>query len=186
METETNGNKGSRLVDWAVSLALASLALVLYALTRADYVYPGEGAHLMCVWAGLETPAFETYPLMGWFARLFGAGNGFAVVCGTLSVLALYHLVSVFVRLRVTGEHTAAFAVSAGRLGASVAALAFLFAPAVQRAATHLEPNMFAVLWALLALLALPWPFVKPARLAKSSSWALTAALTCAKVSVKA
>ena len=167
METETNGNKGSRLVDWAVSLALASLALVLYALTRADYVYPGEGAHLMCVWAGLETPAFETYPLMGWFARLFGAGNGFAVVCGTLSVLALYHLVSVFVRLRVTGEHTAAFAVSAGRLGASVAALAFLFAPAVQRAATHLEPNMFAVLWALLALAAL----LPCARLGAAVAW---------------
>ena len=167
METEVKGNKGVRLVDWGISLALAGLALGLYLLTMADYVYPGEGAHLMSVWSGLSTPAYEAYPLMGWFARIFGAGNGFSALCGAVSVLALYHLASVFTRLRATGEDTAAHAVSASRLGASVVAVVFMCTPAVQRAATHLEPNMFAVTWALLALAAM----LPCARLGAAVAW---------------
>lgn len=167
MDTE----KKSRmtLVDQVISLALAGVAFLLYLGTKADYVFPGESAHLMAVWNGLDVSAYNDYPLMGWFARLFGTGNFFAVCCGALAVLALYHFVANFIRVRISGEHTDADAVSASRFGAVTASLVFMFTPAVQFASTHLEPRIFHVAWALAALCLLN----AYARLPKTFSWIL-------------
>ena len=164
---EKNNKPLAKLADWGISLGLTALAFLLYRLTMADYVFPGESAHLMAVWSGLDVSSYNDYPLMGWFVRLFGVGNGFSVVCGAVAVLALYHFVSSFIRVRVCGEHTEAYAVSASRFGAVTAALVFMFTPAVQFAATHLEPRIFEVAWALLAFTALA-PY---ARLPKSLAW---------------
>ena len=60
MDTE----KKSRmtLVDQVISLALTGVAFLLYLGTKADYVFPGESAHLMAVWNGLDVSAYNDYP----------------------------------------------------------------------------------------------------------------------------
>ncbi|MGN0854381.1 MAG: tetratricopeptide repeat protein [Kiritimatiellia bacterium] len=155
------------LVDWGVSLALAGLAFLVYWMTRADYVFPGESAHLMAVWRGLDVSVYNDYPLMGWFARTFGVGNSFSVVCGAVAVCALYHFFLNYTRVRVSGENTAVYSVSSSRLGATAAALVFMFTPAVHFASTHLEPRIFEAAWALLAFAVL----IPYARLPKGVAW---------------
>lgn len=164
MEAE---KKSGKLIDWIVSLALAVLAFLLYWATKANYVFPGESAHLLAVWNGLDVSTYNAYPLMGWFARTFGAGNFFSVVCGAVAVCTFYHLFLNFIRFRFRGENTDAYALTTSRFGAVAAALVFAFTPAVQFASTHLEPRIFEVMWALLAFAVL-MPY---ARLPKSIAW---------------
>ena len=58
--------------DWLAALATGVAALALYAFNAADYVYPGESAHLAAVWGGLDTSSFGMYPLAHAFTDLFG------------------------------------------------------------------------------------------------------------------
>ncbi len=153
--------------EWLVSLSLGAAAAALFFATMADYVFPGESAHLMAVWNGLDASHFNQYPLTAFFAKLLGAGNAIGPVCGVVAVVALYHVVAAFVRGR-TGEDSAFWnPVAGGRIAGAAAALVFMLAPAVHEAATHVEPRMFAAAWALVSFAALI-PF---SRAPKAVAW---------------
>lgn len=141
----------SRKLDWCVSGALGLVAAAVYALTTSGAAFPGESAHLMAVWAGLDTAAFNAYPVFSFFARLFGGGNLLAPFSGVVAVVALYHVAAFFIRERIladtAGDDEAAVI---GAVGGGTAAGLFLFTPAAWSAYTHVEPRGFAVTWLLL------------------------------------
>lgn len=144
--------------DWLLAAAFAVLSAVLYFATCASYAYPGESARLLVLWKGLDTATVAPYPLMAVFAKLFGSGNLIAPVCGVVATASLCLLMTFFVRYRIKGENMEKFALPASRFAGIVAAAVFMLTPAVRSAATHLEPRLFAVAWALLALLlTVPW-----------------------------
>ena len=109
-------NADNRRVDWLIALALGGVAALLYFCTMASCAYPGEGAHLMTLWKGLDSAAVNVHPLMAIFARLFGCSNVLGPLCGIVSVVALYHLTSFFVRERIGGEMLAQYADPMGRM----------------------------------------------------------------------
>ena len=86
------------------ALALVSVAAVIYFTSMAGYAFPGESARLMLYWRGIDAPDAPVYPLMAVFAKLLGAGNLIAPICGIISVLLVNLLVSAFVSARVKGE----------------------------------------------------------------------------------
>lgn len=144
--------------DWLIAAALAVASALIYGLSTATFAYPGESAHLMVVWKGLDATTATPYPLMAFFAGLFGGGNALAPICGVLAVVSVYLLVSFFVRVRIVGDTTQDFAVSGGRAAGVVSAAVFMLTPAVCSAATHLEPRLFDFVWAMMcALLVIPW-----------------------------
>ena len=145
-------------IDWLVAAAFAVVSALLYFTTVASFAYPGESAHLQALWRGLDTAKVAPYPLMAFFAKLVGAGNLLAPICGVLSTVIVCLLTTFFVRSRINGEFMERFALPASRFAGAVAAVMFMLTPSVRSAATHLEPRMFAATWALLAfMLASPW-----------------------------
>jgi len=139
--------------DWTAALALGAVALILYALNLAGYVYPGESAHLAAVWGGLDKAPFEMYPLTRAFAGLFGR---FApAVFGAFAVSAIYLVAAALVRCRIGGDEAPKYTSSSALVAGLVASVTFMASPAVESAATHLEPRMFAAVWALLSFLLL-------------------------------
>lgn len=160
MRTFTNIPKAGK-VDWLIAAVLAAAAALVYGVSTAAFAYPGESAHLMAVWRGLVTEAATPYPLMAFFAGLFGGGNVLAPICGVFAVVAVYLFVSYFVRARIVGD-AQGFALSAGRVAGVVAACVFMLTPCVRSAATHLEPRLFDFTWAMgCALLMIPWAQVR-------------------------
>ena len=107
---------GKRGGEWIIAGALGAVAALLYFCTMASCAYPGEGAHLMTLWKGLDSAAVNVHPLMAIFARLFGCSNILGPLCGVVSVISLYHLTSFFVRERIGGEMLAQYADSMGRM----------------------------------------------------------------------
>ncbi len=147
--------------DWLIAAALAAASALIYGVSTAAFAYPGESAHLMAVWRGLTSTTATPYPLMAFFAGLFGGGNALAPVCGVLAVVSIYFFISHFVRSRVVGD-TQDFAASSGRVAGVVAAVVFMLTPCVRSAATHLEPRLFDFTWAMGCLLLLiPWTRVR-------------------------
>ena len=144
--------KTVRIWDWAVGAALAALAALVYFLSMATYVYPGESAHLQVVWRGLDVASSTPYPLMAIFARPLGCGNAIAPLLGIAAVALLYLCTLVFSRRCVFGEEADFSAVPVSRIAAAATALVFLFTPAVRSAATHLEPRLFDAVWALVVV----------------------------------
>lgn len=140
-----------RKVDIVLSLALGAIASVVFFSTLAQYAFPGESARLMAVWRGLDVSAANQSVLMGFFAKMLGAGNLIAPICGVVSTVLLYVLVRFFVRERVRGEQTSSFDLVIARIAATTAALVYIFTPAVHEAATHIEPRMFDFTWLLVA-----------------------------------
>ena len=158
---------GSRGGEWAVAGVLAAVAALLYFCTMASCAYPGEGAHLMVLWKGLDTAAVGVHPLMAFFARMCGCSNVLGPLCGIVSVVALYHLTSFFVRERICGEMLAQYADAMGRTAGIVASVVFMAAPAVHQAFTHLSSFSFDAAWALVtASLLIPY-----ARSGKRTAW---------------
>ena len=144
-----------------IALLLSGVAAVVYFASMANYAFPGESAHLQALWRGLDFTTAAPYPLMAIYAKLLGAGNVLAPICGTLSVGLLFLLVCFFVRQRIHGEHTARKAEQISLVAATVAAVVFMLTPAVRSAASHLEPRLFDATWALLLfVLAIPFLLV--------------------------
>ena len=137
--------------NWFVAGILAFVAAILYGASMADYAFPGESAQLMACWRGLDFTTDPKYPLMSLFARLLGAGNLIAPVCGVISVICLFHLIAQFVGWRIREEQMVRQRDAVSRVAAAVATIVFMVTPAVRSAATHLEPRMFDFTWALLA-----------------------------------
>ena len=169
-----------------VAVIMGVVALALYLLSMSNCAFPGESAHLIAVWAGLDVVEATPYPLMALFARLFGGGNLLAPVCGALSVGLLCYFLATLARLRMyrgDADHVriatpkpgntekpmqmrTAAKESISLMVGVVAAVVYMLTPAVRAAATHLEPRMFDFTWALVSL-ALMLPFLKPNRNAK-------------------
>ena len=168
--------------DWLLAAAFAVLSAILYFATCASFAYPGESARLQVLWKGLDTANVAPYPLMAVFAKLFGSGNLLAPVCGAVATASLCLLMIFFVRCRIRGENLEKFSMPASRFAGVVSAAVFMLTPSVRSAATHLEPRLFAVTWALLALLlAVPWSnasglIAKSIALAFGVMWGLGAA----------
>ena len=162
-----------RALDWTVAAAVGLLAALMYFPVMADYVFPGEIAHVTSVWLGLDVSAQNLFPLMAAFARPLGAGNVIAPICGVIAVVTLYHLVAFFLRERIGGEYKEKDAVVISVIGGVTASVVFMFTPAVFSAATHLEPRLFDATWALLSF-ALVIPY---ARLPKGFAWLMPVAM---------
>ena len=158
---------GKRGGEWIVAGALGAVAALLYFCTMASCAYPGEGAHLMTLWKGLDSAAVNVHPLMAIFARLFGCSNILGPLCGIVSVISLYHLTSFFVRERIDGEMLAQYADSMGRMAGIVASVIFMTTPAVHQSFVHLSSFSFDAAWALVtASLLIPY-----ARAGKNTGW---------------
>ena len=84
-----------RRVSLISALSVAGVAAAVYALTLANYVFPGDSARLLVQWAGIDVLAFPEFPLWGYFVKLFAGGgdlssvafraNALSLVCGVVS-----------------------------------------------------------------------------------------------------
>ena len=146
--------------NWLFAGALAAAAAILYFASLAGYAFPGESAQLMVYWKGLDVPDAPVYPLMAFFAKLLGGGNLIAPVCGVVSTVLLFLLVSAFIAARVTGEGAETQKGPVSLVAAFTATVVFVLTPAVRSSATHLEPKLFDFMWALAAF-ALSLPFFR-------------------------
>jgi len=148
--------------NWLFAGAFGLIAAIVYFASMATYAFPGESAHLMAVWRGLQVGEVQ-YPLMAAFAKLFGAGNVLAPLCGIVAVMVFFHLIAAFVSWRIDKAENLVAVDQQHRLSmiaALVASFVFLFTPAVHSAATHLEPRLFDFTWALLSF-ALVFPSLR-------------------------
>ena len=144
------------------ALSVAGIAAVVYALTLASYVFPGDSARLLVQWAGIDALAFPEYPLWGYFVKLFtGAGelssvafraNMLSLVCGVVSAYLICRLMAFAVWQVITNEDSIKFAKGASIAAGIVSALTFVFSTAIWQSSTHLEHRIFDVMWALLTM----------------------------------
>lgn len=142
-------SKKALLTDVVIAVVLGLIAAVLFMTSTADYIYPGESAHLAALWNGLDVSTFRPYPLMAAFAE--GGTNAIMWKCGVLTTVFLYVLFVFFVRYRISEEDASEHTVAATRVGGVVLAVVFMLTPAVREAASHLEPRLFDFMWAMLA-----------------------------------
>jgi len=166
-------NTVSRALDWTIAAAIGLLAALLHFPVMADYVFPGEIAHVTSVWLGLDVSAQNLFPLLAIVGKPLGASNVIAPICGVISAMTLYHLVAFFLRERVGGEYRDKDAVVISIIGGVAASVVFMFTPAVFNSATHFEPRLFDSMWALLAL-ALVIPY---SRLPQGFAWLMPVAM---------
>ena len=146
--------------NWLFACSLGGAAAILYLASLAGYAFPGESARLMVYWQGLDVPDTPVYPLMAFFAKMLGGGNLIAPVCGVVSVVLGFLLVSTFIAARTSGEGAESQKGPVSLVAAVVATVVFMLTPAVRSAATHLEPRLFDFAWALAAF-ALSIPFFR-------------------------
>lgn len=159
---------GMRL--WLCALGASLVALVVYALTLAGYVFPGESAHLFTQWAGMDALSEPVHPVWGWIVKTVGGAsvsasmavrlNLVSLVCGVLSAGLVCYLVGFFVFQTISNEDTMKFARGAATVAGIVAAFAFIFSTAVWQTSTHLEFRLFDVFLAL-AVFALLVPIAR-------------------------
>ena len=148
-----------KLFDLITATVLGVAAFAIFIATKANYAFPSpdgsSGAHLEVLWRGLDTASQRPYPLMETFASLFGAGNTSATVFGAIATVLMYFLTIIFIRLCMRGTERPKEQVTLfSRIGGIVAAVVFMSTPAVHEAATHLEPRLFALVWAMATALA--------------------------------
>ena len=144
------------------ALAAAGIAAVVYSLTLATYVFPGDSARLLVQWTGIDTLAFPEFPLWGFFVKLFGGAgaltsvavraNALSLVCGVVSAYLICRLMAFAVWQVCTQEDSMKFAGGASLFAGVVASLTFVFSTAVWQSSTHLEHRIFDVMWALLTM----------------------------------
>ena len=146
--------------SYLISAILAVVAAIVYFGSMASYAFPGDSAHLIACWRGLEIAPGNDYPLMAVFARALGGGNLIAPITGIIATVLVFVLVSFFIRGLIHGEKSKYFASSLGYIAGTSAAVIFMFSPAVREAASHLEPRLFDATWAL-GMMALILPFMK-------------------------
>ena len=158
-------------------LGVSLVALVVYSLTLAGYVFPGESARLYTQWMGMDALAAPKSPLWGAVVKAAGGLsfpanvavriNLVSLVCGVLSAGLVCGLVGFFVRCTVRQEDTIRLVDGASAVAGLAAGLACVFSAAVWQAATHLEYRIFDVCLSLLlfALFVpmLRWPKALPA-----------------------
>ena len=144
------------------ALSVAGVAAVVYAITLANYVFPGDSARLLVQWTGIDALAFPEYPLWGWFVKLFGGAgalasvatraNALSLVCGVLSAYLICRLMAIVVWQVISQEDSQKFAKGASVLAGVAASLTFVFSTAVWQSSTHLEHRIFDIAWALITM----------------------------------
>ena len=141
------------------SALLMLLAAGVYALTVANYVFPGESAHLVAQWTGTDSLDFPEHPVWG---RLVSAVSAMApvsstalwvnlvsLVSGVLSVGLICWLIAWFVHQTIRQEDTLKLSGGASLVAGVSAALVFIFSMAIWQTATHLDYHIFDVAFAL-------------------------------------
>jgi tetratricopeptide (TPR) repeat protein len=160
--------------DLKLSLVLGVATFLIYLLTLSPGTFPGVSATLVAQAAGLESRGLPTHPLFHLIANglagvpVFGLAlrlNLFSAVCGALSVVLVYRLVSFFIYEVMTEEFALAYAARVAKLSAVVAAVAMAFSVPVWEASTRLSYQSFDLLLLLLAAALL-------ANFAKCGFWA--------------
>ena len=151
-----------RRVSLISALSVAGVAAAVYALTLANYVFPGDSARLLVQWAGIDVLAFPEFPLWGYFVKLFAGGgdlssvafraNALSLVCGVVSAYLICRLMVFAVWQTVSHEDSIKFVKGASVAAGVVAALTFVFSTAVWQSSTHLEHRIFDVMWVLLTM----------------------------------
>jgi hypothetical protein len=139
--------------NWLAACILGAVSAVLYFASMVDYAFPGVSAHLQALWRGLDTASTPPYPLMAFFAKLFGAGNALAPVCGALSVVLVFAFTGMFVYRRINCEGSETKRDGISLVASIAAAVVFMLTPAVREASSRLEPRMFDFCWMMLSLL---------------------------------
>lgn len=157
-ETDSSFRRSAMLA----SLAVAGVAAVVYALTLADYVFPGTSARMLVQWSGMDALEFPKYPVWGFFVKLFGGAgslasiafrtNAMSLLCGVVSAYLVCRLMAFTVWQGVRHEASVRFAKGAALMAGIVSALVFVFSTAVWQGSTHLEHRIFDVMWALISM----------------------------------
>lgn len=138
--------------NFLICLLLGILASIVYFPSMAGYAFPGISASLIASWRGLNIAPSIEYPLMAIFAKAMGVGNLIAPVCGVISVMMIFLLVSSFVTNVITDESLQELRYLYGRIAGAVSAAVFMLTPAVHESASHLDPHLFDALWLMLAV----------------------------------
>ena len=162
MSTFRSEDASFRRTTLLAALAVAGVAAVVYAITLATYVFPGDSARLLVQWTGIDTLAFPDFPLWGYFVKLFGGAgalasaairaNALSLVCGVVSAYLICRLMAFAVWQIASNEDSVKFAKGAAVSAGLVASLSFVFATAVWQSSTHLEHRIFDVMWALVTM----------------------------------
>ena len=140
--------------------AVGLVALAVYALTMSTSLFPGESAHLLTQWAGLDTLSFPDHPLwgkllklvagMGSAAALAARMNFLSLLCAAVSAMLVFRFAALFAYECTSGEQTSRHAGKTSMVAGVTAAATFVFSSAIWQSATHLEYRMFDVTFALL------------------------------------
>ena len=151
-----------RRSSFVAALAVAGAAALVYFVTLANYVFPGESARLLVQWTGVDALEFPEYPLWGYFVKLFGGAgalssiafrtNLLSLISGVVSAYLICRLMAFAVWQSIGHESCLKFAKGASLAAGVVASLVFVFSTAVWQSSTHLEHRIFDVMWALIAM----------------------------------
>jgi tetratricopeptide (TPR) repeat protein len=161
---------------WLAAFGALFVALVVYSLTLAGYLFPGSSTSLATQWMGMDAMKVPLHPIWGGLVKAFGdasfsASMGFrlnllSMLCGTLSAGLLCGLVGYFVHQSTHNEDTIKLARGASLLAGTGASFAFVFSTAIWQSSTHLEHNMFDVFLAMavfaMFIPAIHWPKAMP------------------------
>ena len=165
---------GCRL--WLAAIGASLLALCVYSLTVAGYLFPETATGLATKWMGMDALKEPLHPLWGQLVKIVGGAtvpasmglrlNLLSLACGVLSAGLVCGLVGFFVYQTVHHEDTVKFARSAAIVAGLSASFVFVFSSATWQASTHLDCNIFDVCLALLVfsffIPALRWPNALP------------------------
>lgn len=146
----------AKLRMWMFAAVAAVVACVVYALTFADYLFPGETAQLFTQWVGMDALDLPLHPIWGWFVKTFAGTslsavgiNLLSLLCGVVSAGLVCLLVGEFVFNAIYHEDSRKFNVGAARVAGVVASFAFVFSTATWQSSTHLDYRMFDVAMSL-------------------------------------
>ena len=157
---------------WVAAIGASFVALCIYSLTVAGYLFPEDATSLATKWMGMDALKEPLHPLWGGVVKIIGGGtftpstglrlNLFALACGVLSAGLLCGLIGFFVHQTLHQEDTIKFGRSSSLLAGLGASFVFVFSSAAWQASTHLDYNIFDVFLALLVLSlfipAIRWP----------------------------
>lgn len=149
-----------RKIDGLMSALFGVLAALVYGLTVSKGVFPGESAHLMAAYSGIEPLDLPAHPIWGmivtWLSGLSALTlplrlNLFSALCSVISVVLMYRLMSFLTHDIIYEEYSVEYAPRVSVWAGAVSALAFMFAVPVWHAATRLQYQSFDLMLVLIA-----------------------------------
>jgi tetratricopeptide (TPR) repeat protein len=163
MKIRSLGNKG---INIFLMLSLGVLALLVYSITLAKGVFPGESAWLVATYTGLEPLEIPAHPIWGALVKAVGSLNVFSlpfrlnfisVICTVLSVMLIFRIVHFVINDIITEEYSLDYAPHVARFAGVLTAVAFLFSAPVWQTATRLQYQSFDLLLLLVAVQLVVW-----------------------------